>query len=117
MTDCATPRGGWDDDPEEFCPACFAGLESPEHYEKCVWPAEATEDATDAREGVTDEDLNRAIRARIARADRWVYCPNCGDRINHRAPLAEHVSVADWGRSLDLVFYPMRIEHACKGAK
>lgn len=26
------------DDPEEFCPTCFAGMESSEHHEKCVRP-------------------------------------------------------------------------------
>jgi hypothetical protein len=32
-----------ENDPEEFCSTCFAGLESPEHHEKCVEPSQDTE--------------------------------------------------------------------------
>lgn len=34
----------WPTDDEQFCPDCFAGMESSEHQEKCVWPAERAED-------------------------------------------------------------------------
>lgn len=36
-----------DRDPEEFCPDCFAGMESSQHHEKCVAPLDQIEGASD----------------------------------------------------------------------
>lgn len=39
------------EDPEQFCDTCFAGLESSEHHEKCVLPAEAAQDEKEPAAG------------------------------------------------------------------
>lgn len=59
MLEEARADDGEDEDPEQFCDTCFAGLESSEHHEKCVAPAELAED-----ESAQDEQPESRRRVR-----------------------------------------------------
>jgi hypothetical protein len=54
--DCQMGCEGVISDDEQFCPTCFAGVDSSEHHAKCVRPLEVAEDR---------------VATALALADKW----------------------------------------------
>lgn len=63
-----------DDDPEEFCSRCYAGVDSSEHHEKCVAHgfAEDGESASQPVQVEVTEDM-------VEKAARALYCAKYSD--------------------------------------
>lgn len=58
-------------DDEQFCPSCFAGIESPQHHELCVAPIDTLRDELVVAEFQRDaaRDIAAALEAQLARVE------------------------------------------------